>query len=315
MDLVDRYVYAVKRHLPADQQDDIVNELTDDILSQIKDKEEELGRPLDEGEQEAVLKHYGHPYLLAARYRPKQYLIGPTLFPFYFPALKIALAAAFGIQVIVAFSIGLAQRAPERILPHVVAFPAVAIQLVFWVTLAFAVADYWQAQLKLFDKWSPRTLPPVADTKRQPKRGNLVVEIVANIVFIAWWLAIPTYPFLLFGPAASLLSLSEAWSHLYYVALLPALVSTLMAVAAMARPAWVWVLRLRSLTVNLLSLFVLSVAMKAGPLVIPANDTPNLIRLVNGINDVTRLVLVVITLITMVHVVVNVFRLVRSPTA
>lgn len=315
MDLVDRYVYAVKRHLPADQQEDIVNELTDDILSQIKDKEEELGRPLDEGEQEAVLKHYGHPYLLAARYRPKQHLIGPTLFPFYFPALKIALGAAFGIQVIVAFSIGLAQRAPERILPHVVAFPAVAIQLVFWVTLVFAVADYWQAQLKLFDKWSPRTLPPVEDTKRQPKRGNLVVEIVANIVFIAWWLAIPTYPFLLFGPAASLLSLSEAWSHLYYVALLPALASTLMAVAAMARPAWVWVLRLRSLTVNLLSLFVLSVAMKAGPLVIPANDTPNLIRLVNGINDVTRLVLVVITLITMVHVVVNVFRLVRSPTA
>ena len=48
MDLVDRYVYAVKRHLPAAQQDDIVNELTDDILSQIRDKEAELGRSLDE---------------------------------------------------------------------------------------------------------------------------------------------------------------------------------------------------------------------------------------------------------------------------
>jgi hypothetical protein len=69
MDLVDRYVYAVKRHLPAKQQDDIVNELTDDILSQIRDKEEELGRPLNETEQEVVLKQYGHPYLLAMRYR------------------------------------------------------------------------------------------------------------------------------------------------------------------------------------------------------------------------------------------------------
>jgi hypothetical protein len=76
MDLVDRYVYAVKRHLPANQQDDIVNELTDDILSQIKDKEEELGRPLNDAEQEAILKQYGHPYLLATRYRPQQYLIG-----------------------------------------------------------------------------------------------------------------------------------------------------------------------------------------------------------------------------------------------
>ena len=141
MDLVDRYVYAVKRHLPAKQQDDIVNELTDDILSQIRDKEEELGRPLNETEQETVLKQYGHPYLLAMRYRPQQYLIGPALFPFYFPALKIAMGLAFAVQVIVAFSIGLAQNAPGRILPHIVAFPGVALHVLFWVTLSFAVAD------------------------------------------------------------------------------------------------------------------------------------------------------------------------------
>ncbi len=134
MDLVDRYVYAVKRHLPASQQDDIINELTDDILSQIKDKEEELGRPLGEAEQEAILKQYGHPYLLAMRYRPQQYLIGPALFPFYFPALKIALGLAFGVQVIIAFTIGLAQNTPGRILPQVVAFPGVALQVMFWVT-------------------------------------------------------------------------------------------------------------------------------------------------------------------------------------
>jgi hypothetical protein len=312
MDLVDRYVYAVKRHLPAAQQEDIVNELTDDILSQIKDKEEELGRPLDEGEQEAILKHYGHPYLLASRYRPQQYLIGPTLFPFYLPALKIAMALAFALQVIVAFSIGLAQRAPERILPHIVGFPAVAIQVLFWVTLAFAVADYCQARLNLFDKWSPRTLPPVADGKRPPKRGNLVAEVVINILFFAWWLAIPAYPALLLGPAASLLSFSPGWSRVYSVVLIPAIVSTVMLVAALVRPAWAGVLRFRSLTVNLLGLFVLSVAINAGPLLIPARDTPELARLVKGINDVAGAVIVIITLVTMIQIVFNVIRLVRS---
>src|SRR5688500_11920001 len=139
MDLVDRYVHAVKRHLPANQQEDIVNALTDDILPQIRDKEEELGRPPDGGEQEGVLRHDGHPATRAARYRPQQDLIGPPLFPFYFPALKIALAMAFAITVIVAFSVGLAQQAPDQILSRIFAFPGVAIQVLFWVTLAFAI--------------------------------------------------------------------------------------------------------------------------------------------------------------------------------
>ena len=311
MDLVDRYIYAVRRHLPVDQQDDIVNELTDDILSQIKDKEEELGRPLDEGEQEAVLKHYGHPYLLAVRYRPQQSLIGPTLFPFYFPALKIALGGAFGVTVIVAFAIGLAKQAPDLILPRIMGFPAVAFQVIFWVTLAFAVADYWQARLNLFDKWSPRTLPPVVDKRRPVKRQNLGVEIGINILAIAWWLQIPTYPFLIFGPAESFLGFSAAWSRLYYAALLPPVVSALMAIGGLVKPSWTWLIRFRTLMVNLSSLFVLSIAINAGPLIVAKDDTPKLVRLVEGINEVTTLVLVVISLITMAQVIVNVVRLIR----
>ena len=191
MDLVDRYVAAVKRHLPAKMQDDIANELTDDILSQIRDKEEALGRPLDVSEQETLLKQYGHPYLLATRYRPQQYLIGPALFPFYFPALKIAMGMAFAVQVIVAFAIGLGQHTPERIVPHILRFPDVAFHVALWVTLAFAVADHFQAKLNLFASWSPRTLPPV--TRRSPpKRGNLIFETVVNILFIGWRLSIPT---------------------------------------------------------------------------------------------------------------------------
>jgi hypothetical protein len=315
MDLVDRYVYAVKRHLPANQQDDIVNELTDDIMSQIKDKEEELGRPLDEADQEAVIRHYGHPYVLAMRYRRQQHLIGPALFPFYFPALKIAMALAFAVQVIVAFSIGLGQNAPEGILPRILGFPAVAIQVVFWVTVAFAVADYWQAKLHLFEKWSPRTLPSVTTATRHPKRTSLVVEVVANVLFLAWWVTIPTYPFLMLGPAAAFLSFSPSWSRLYLVMFVPPLVSTLTAVGILVRPSWAWLSRLRPLLVNLAGLFVVSVALNAGNLVVPAKDSADLARLVKGINDVTTLVLIVIALIAMVQVMVDVVRLVRSETA
>ena len=53
--------------------------------------------------------------------------------------------------------------------------------------------------------------------------------------------------------------------------------------------------------------------MNAGNLVVAAYDKPDLLRLVKGINDVTTLVLVVIALITMAQVLVEIYRLVRSP--
>jgi nucleoside recognition membrane protein YjiH len=43
-----------------------------------------------------MLKHRGHPFLLAQRFPTKQYLlIGPALLPFYWQTLKAALALAF----------------------------------------------------------------------------------------------------------------------------------------------------------------------------------------------------------------------------
>jgi hypothetical protein len=311
MDLVDRYVAAVKRHLPADTQDDIVNELTDDILSQIRDKEEALGRRLDLNEHEAVLKQYGHPYLLATRYRRQQYLIGPTLFPFYFPAMKIAMGLAFAVQVIVAFSIGLGQRQPERIVPHILRFPDIAFHIAFWVTLAFAVADHFHPKLDFFDKWSPRTLPPVTRSSRPQSYANLVLETVVNILFVGWWLSIPTFPFLMLGPAAAYLQLSPSWARLYYPALIPPIVSVLLATFAIVRPAWTWMPRVRGLVVNILVIAVLSAALSAGDLIVAVKPTSELLRLVDGINRVMTLALVVISLITMVRVFADIYQLVR----
>lgn len=85
-----------------------------------------------------------------------------------------------------------------------------------------------------------------------------------------------------------------------------------MAIGGLVKPSWTWLIRLRTLMVNLSSLFVLSVAINAGPLVVAKDDTPKMVRLVEGINEVTTLVLVVISLITMAQVIVNVVRLIRS---
>ena len=48
MNLLDRYLQAVRFFLPRRQQDDIVRELSENLLSQMEDRAEELGRPLTE---------------------------------------------------------------------------------------------------------------------------------------------------------------------------------------------------------------------------------------------------------------------------
>src|ERR1700724_3595969 len=92
MELLDRYLQAVKFWLPKKQQQDIIAELSEDLRSQIEDREAELGRNLNESEIAALLKQRGRPVLVANRFLPQESLIGPVLFPIYLFVLKIVAA-------------------------------------------------------------------------------------------------------------------------------------------------------------------------------------------------------------------------------
>lgn len=72
MDLIERYLHAVKFWLPKAERDDILAELSEDIRLQIEEREKELGRPLDDGEVAAILKRRGDPGSVASRYLPRR---------------------------------------------------------------------------------------------------------------------------------------------------------------------------------------------------------------------------------------------------
>lgn len=101
MDLIDRYLNAVAAQLPQDQRADIVAELRDLILSRFEAKEEELGRPLTEAEQEQILRDIGHPLVVAARYGSgPQHVVGPELFPWWMFGVRTGLIAIVAITVL-----------------------------------------------------------------------------------------------------------------------------------------------------------------------------------------------------------------------
>jgi hypothetical protein len=81
MEMIDRYLQAVKFALPKAQRDDIIKELRDSILSQTEEQEAALDRPLSEDEQAELLKKLGSPMQLASRYRKQQHMIGAIIFP------------------------------------------------------------------------------------------------------------------------------------------------------------------------------------------------------------------------------------------
>ena len=118
----------------------------------------------------------------------------------------------------------------------------------------------------------PATLPRLTSSARHPKSSSLIAEVVANIIFLAWWLAVPTYPFLMLGPAANFLHFSPSWSQLYPAMFVPATVATLTALGLLMAPSWTWLARFRPLLANLSGLFLVSVALNAGDLVIAAHD-------------------------------------------
>ena len=50
MDLIERYLAAIRRNLPVDKAADVTAELREDLFSRIEEREAALGRTLDRNE-------------------------------------------------------------------------------------------------------------------------------------------------------------------------------------------------------------------------------------------------------------------------
>ena len=208
MELLDRYLQAVRFWLPKAQQKDIIAELSSDLHSQIDDKETELGRPLDDAELEVILRRCGSPILVASRYRPQTQLIGPALFPIYEFVLKLVLlltlVPVFLVIVGPAIIVPAANRWGALLQTWSTLWFALFVAAGV-ITLVFAVLERTQAKLQLFEKWSLRSLPPAPKQPQPPSRTHTIFEMVFGVVGLLWLLAVPQYPFLILGPAAAFL--------------------------------------------------------------------------------------------------------------
>lgn len=223
MTLVDRYLNAVRFFLPRRQQDDIVRELQENLASQIEDRTQALDRDLTENEIADILRRHGHPAFVAARFAPRQQLIGPVFFPIYVLALKIGLAVALIVTVVSAV-IGAALRGGS--IPHMIdgllTYPNRALIVFAWTTIGFAIVDALGVQSKVAPDWDPRKLPDwMTGGRRQQRpprlhdRVHATVEVLLGVAVLGWLLVVPKAPWLAMGPLADALAFAPVWQTWY----------------------------------------------------------------------------------------------------
>lgn len=250
MDVLDRYLQAVGFWLPKAQQRDIIAELSEDLHSQIEEKETELGRSLSDTEIDVILKQRGRPVLVANRYLPQRSLIGPVLFPIYVFVLKIV--AAFYLLPWVLVWIGMMAFSASYRAEHTTAgwLGAIGSTWSAWwltaffalgtVTLVFAALEHVQANSRFLENWNPRQLPPVRHPNQIPRSGS-VIEVVANLIFAIWWIDIMSNVMstrvVLNRPEIRIV-MSPVWRHFFWAFLLLALINTVAAGVNLARPYW-----------------------------------------------------------------------------
>ncbi len=242
MELVDRYLHAVKFWLPRKQKNDIIAELSEDLRSQIAEKESELGRKLDNAEVEPILKRCGSPMAVAQRYLPQQSLIGPALFPIYSVVVR-SLVLYFLLPWLLLW-MGIAVFSPDFRADHPGAalflslgpwWSACTYSLVF-NTVIFALLDRSQARLHLVNDWSPRSLPAVRDHNRI-SRGNTIFELTFVVATLATWIQLDAFrrEFHVFGTT---ITLSSRWPYFFWALVVVTLAGIALSCMNLSNPRW-----------------------------------------------------------------------------
>jgi hypothetical protein len=260
MELLKRYLQAVGTYLPKSQQDDILKELGENLRAQMEDKDTELGRPLNEDEVAAILKKHGHPMFVAGRYRQTGHLIGSTLFPVYWFAVKIILGfvgLGYAISALVLIAQG---KSILAVLGAIFSYLGAALPTFAWVTIVFAVLDIANNKTRLLEKitrdsnekFDPRTLPalrPVLESSegKPIPRYKTATELFFSIGFLLWWVRVKPIRklalFMALGPVGLAdkipFQLGPAWDTVYWLVILLTLLAVVQQIATLIHPEWI----------------------------------------------------------------------------
>ncbi len=253
MEIVDRYLKTVGNYLPKEQKDDILRELSENIRSEVEDREKELGRPLTVAEQEAIVKAQGNPLVVAGRYRQEKRTvafgrqwIGPELFPLYLKVLTFNLGIS-SVIIVVLFAGRVAFGQDVTLSGLMMAiFWQVLIQGGIVTAIFSGVNSQLLKHPDRWDPWKPGSMnaPQFAAESapsRAPRvpRAESVCQFIALGASIFWLHAVRDSTFWVFGPASKSMVVSAVWGQVYWPLVAVSLAGMMQAGINLFNPLWV----------------------------------------------------------------------------
>ena len=198
MDLINRYAHEVGQYLPYRLRADVEAELRSLLTDSLEERALRGGVPADEAVAATVLREFGSPRDVAARYAPEpQYLIGPRLYPTYLMAVKVMLA----VLAVIVLALVVAGRFQQPGEPPSLADFVRATGRFLWgalenlgiMTLVFALVERTiRAREAAGASFDAAKLPPVNDPDRISYFGRIfalygiAVLVLAFNVFPEW---------------------------------------------------------------------------------------------------------------------------------
>ena len=190
-EMIERYVHEVGRHLPRKNREDIQMELHSLLQDSLNEQVADSGLEPSAKMVAELLREFGNPEDIAARYRPEQVLIGSKIFPIYKLVVTIALtivAAVHLFGVLYVLLQGETADLGQTLLKSFISFGRFAFLNFGLITVVFAIVERAEgSELEINTKksadWDPYQLPPVKDPDRID-RFEMIVGIIFAALFI-----------------------------------------------------------------------------------------------------------------------------------
>jgi hypothetical protein len=194
MNLIDKYITEVGKNLPRRNRADIEAEIRSTLEDTLEERTHGTG-PADEETVMQVLKEYGAPREVAAKYKTHPYLIGPRLFPIFEMVIRIVFLVVIGASLI-GLTINLLQTgltAPEI-------FSAIGkwlgglftglIAAFGNIVLIFAIIERTKAANDAFEKevrdWDPKELQQENDPDEVDKADHIATIIFSALALVVF---------------------------------------------------------------------------------------------------------------------------------
>jgi len=192
MELVERYLLAVRTWLPEKLQEDVTRELRGDLEAELAERAAAAARPLRAEEIEEVLRRRGHPLEVAGAYLPHRHLIGPALYPAYRLAvggLVLGVLVPVWLLVVGPLSVLTGASPGDALVDGLWGLARAAVYAVGLVTLLFAGLERWEVKLPLPGGVGRGALSALRAVGPEPaSRATSAVGLVVTVVFAAIFL-------------------------------------------------------------------------------------------------------------------------------